>query len=171
MAAAFVLLGLAGSLPLMLSPIQSGFYLVPAFAPFAIGLAVLARPSAEALLAWLDRHGTWRGALTAAFALLVLGALGYSATRVGKIGRGGTTIADVRAIGRVVPGGATVGICPQAAREWSLHGYFMLYDRIALDPNSLSHEWFVVDSGACAPPPWYERVDVPAGRFALFRAP
>jgi 4-amino-4-deoxy-L-arabinose transferase-like glycosyltransferase len=168
MAGAFVLLGLAGSLPLLLSPIQSGFYLVPAFAPFAIGLAVLLKPSGAALLAWLGEHATWRRVLTTTFAVILAFTLSYCTMRLGSIGRGGTTIEDVLAIGHVVPRGATVGICPASYREWSLHGYFMLYDRITLDANSAEHEWFVGKD--CAPPPGFARQSLRTSGLVLYRA-
>ena len=77
---------------------------------------------------------------------------------------------DVRAIGKVVPPGTTVAACPASYGEWSLHGYFMLYDRITVDAKSIDHEWFVVEAGGCEPPPWYTRVEVPTRRLTLYRA-
>jgi hypothetical protein len=169
LAGAFVVTGLAGSLPLALSPIQSGFYLVPCFAFFALGLALLVEPRARELVV---RLGRWDRVVTALATLLVLGGLGYSASRIGKIDRGGPVIRDVRAIGRVVPRGQTVGICPSMGREWSLHGYFMLYDRIALDASgSLSNEWFVADTTQCDPAPWYEPAAATTAKLRLYRAP
>ena len=40
----FILLGLTGVLPLMISIKQSGFYLIPAFPFFAIGACILMYP-------------------------------------------------------------------------------------------------------------------------------
>lgn len=170
-ATALLLLGLAGSLPLVLSPIQSGFYLVPSFALFAVGLAVFARPSAEALLRWMKVRLSLVRALTAFSALLLAGSLGYAATRIGTIGRGGSTIADVRAIGTVVPPGATVSVCPELAREWALHGYFALYDRITLDAGPLTYVYFVAREDRCKPPAGMSRVALPTRSFHLYRRP
>jgi len=169
LAAGFVLLGLAGSLPLVLSPIQSGFYLVPSLALFAVGFALLTGPSASAMLARLDQHVAWRRGLLAIVALLLAGTFAYAATRIGTIGRGGPVIPDVRAIGAVVPPGSTVGVCPSMAAEWSLHGYFALYDHVTLDANSMDHEFLVVNDGACAAPPEYGRVALATSRIRLYR--
>jgi 4-amino-4-deoxy-L-arabinose transferase-like glycosyltransferase len=84
-ALAFVLLGLAGSLPLTLSPVQSGFYLVPSFAVFAIGFAILVGPSARLLLGRIAARERWRDGLTAVAALLVVGTLVHAAGSMGTI--------------------------------------------------------------------------------------
>ena len=168
LAGAFVMTGLAGSLPLALSPIQSGFYLVPCFAFFALGLAILVEPRARELVA---RLGRWERVINVLATLLILGALAFAGSRVGKIDRGGPVIRDVQAIGKIVPRGTTVAICPSMHNEWSLHGYFMLYDRIALDANSLSSEWFVATEGACEPAPWYELHEAKTSKLKLYRAP
>jgi hypothetical protein len=165
---AFLGTGLAGSLPLALSPIQSGFYLVPSIAFFALGFALLVSARAGALVERLQR---FERPLTFGAGLVLAAVLGFAASKAGTIGRGGPVIDDVRAIGRIVPRGATVGVCPAMHGEWSLHGYFMLYDRIALDSRSLSNEWFVADTTKCLPPPWYRRVDAPTRKLTLYRAP
>ena len=69
---------------------------------------------------------------------------------------------------RANPRGATVGICPASYREWSLHGYFMLYDRITLDANSAEHEWFVGKD--CAPPRGFARHSVRTNGLTLYRS-
>jgi len=167
LAKAFLATGLAGSLPLALSPIQSGFYLVPCFPFFALGFALLVEPRAQALLARLAKFAR---PLTLATGVLLGAALALVASKAGTVGRGSPVLEDVRAIGKVVPPGTTVSICPASFGEWSLHGYFMLYDRVTLDANSIDREWFVVEGGGCEPPPWYSRVEVPTRRLALYRA-
>lgn len=169
LAAAFALLGLAGSLPLMLSPIQSGFYLVPSLALFPIAFALFTGPSAGAMLTRLDGHVAWRRGLTAITALLLAGAFAYASTRIGTIGRGGPVISDVRAIGAVVPQGSTVAVCPTMYTSWSLHAYFALYDHVTLDANSMDHAFLVVDGDACAPPPGYASVALATSRMRLYR--
>ena len=169
LAGAFVATGLAGSLPLALSPIQSGFYLVPCFAFFALGLAILVEPRARELVA---RLGRWDRLVHALCTLLLLGGLGYAGSRFNRIDRGGPVIADVRRIGKMVPKGAIVGTCPSMRGEWALHGYFMLYDRIALDASgSLSNEWFVADTTQCDPAPWYVPAGAQTAKLRLYRAP
>jgi len=167
LAKAFLATGLAGSLPLALSPIQSGFYLVPCFPFFALGFALLVEPRAQALL---ERLAEFARPLTLATGVLLGAALALVASKAGTVGRGSPVLEDVRAIGKVVPPGTTVSVCPASFGEWSLHGYFMLYDRVALDANSIDREWFVVEGGGCEPPPWYSRVEVPTRRLALYRA-
>ena len=78
---------------------------------------------------------------------------------------------DVRTIGRTVPKGQIVGICPSMRMEWSIHGYFMMNDRIALDASgSLSNEWFVADTTQCDPAPWYVLHQAATSKLRLYRA-
>ena len=169
-AAAFVGLGLAGSLPLVASPIQSGFYLLPSFAAFAVGFAIFLRPGAEAILARLADHDRWRAWTTAVTLALLVGTLAFSITRIGTIGRDEPMIADVRAIGTIVPRGATVAACPAMLRDWGLHGYLALYDHVTMDAGSTDHEFAVVREGACAPPPGSVRTGLPTTFIHLYRA-
>jgi hypothetical protein len=62
-----------------------------------------------------------------------------------------------------------VAACPDLHSEWSLQGYFALYDRVTLDTNSAVHEYYVVREGSCAAPPGYRRVALPTQEFHLYR--
>jgi 4-amino-4-deoxy-L-arabinose transferase-like glycosyltransferase len=128
-----IIVGLCGSLPLVASPRQSGFYLVPAFPFFD---AIDARGVGLRAFRWT--------AVVALCAVLV-----YSAGQAGKVGRNRATIEDVKRIGATVGEGATVGVCPAMSRDWTLQGYFARYYRVTLDPHPTEHQFVVLGKDRC----------------------
>ncbi len=141
--------GAAGSLPIALSPRQSGFYLVPSFPLFASGFALIVAPIVSRFVEGIDEHGRRFRAFAIISALLLAVVVVYSATRWGTVGRNATTIQDVKLIATVVPAHETVTVCESMQRDWSLHGYFYRYYHIALDAGTEAHEFAVVKAGPC----------------------
>jgi hypothetical protein len=168
----FLALGLSGSLPLVVSPRQSGFYLVPSFPVYAVGIALLAAPAVARLAGGAaTRARAWR-VFTAVSAALVVAVAAYSATRAGDVGRDRATIDDVVAIGRAAGAGATIGACPSMARNWGLHGYFARYYGVALDTDAvLAHDYVVTGEDSCPPLDLggYERVALDTHALVLYR--
>lgn len=146
-----IAVGAAGSLPLIVSPRQMGFYLVPSFALYASGFALMVAPVVSHLVERIDPRA-WRFRTFAATAVLLLvSVLGYSASRVGTVGRNVDTIHDVKLIATVVPADSAVTICASMWKDWSLHGYFYRYYHIALDRGDDAHD-YIVTRDRCEPP-------------------
>jgi len=144
-----VLLGLCGSLPLLASPRQSGFYLVPAFPFFALGVALGIAPAVHRFVDSIDARGVGFRAFRWTVVVLLGAVLAYSAGQAGKIGRNQATIEDVKRIGATVGDGATVGVCPAMSRDWTLQGYFARYYRVTLDPHPTEYEFVVLGKDRC----------------------
>ena len=139
-AAAFIVIGLAGTLPIAISPKQTGHYLMPAVPFYAIGAAVLIAPTADALATAMSNGITV--ALRVIAALLVIGSIG--AIWLPALDRDSALIADLDRIDGVAPRGATVGICPDANADWMLHAWFQRRFEISLDAaRPAAHGWFV----------------------------
>jgi len=117
-------IGLCGSLPIVLSPRQSGFYLVPSFPLFAVGFAALIVRLADAFTAKISPRTVGFRVFSAASVVILLVVIGYSVSRFSEVGRDRATIQDVKLIGEYVGAGTRVSISPSMSKAWSLHGYF-----------------------------------------------
>jgi len=176
----FVLLGLAGTLPLGLSPRQSLFYGVPAFPFFALGLALLAAPAAAALTAALKpgsrAHRAWA---TVAVAVLVA-VLAWTGTRVGTYARDSELRRDVKLMVAHLdtldtldppdPGPErVVALCGDLWKNWGLQSALRRYGNIAPDRDGGLHG-FLVSRESCDVPPLdvWTRVPLATTAFHLY---
>lgn len=128
----FILLGLSASLPLMLTHVQKGFYLVPALPYFAIGFALLCAERINSSIHKLKgrTHGL---RLTLSLMLLAL-VLVLSYSRKGRFSRNADMLHDVYLIGMHIPEHAVISVPEEMWNEWDLQCYLMRYFFISLDP-------------------------------------
>jgi hypothetical protein len=133
-------LGLAGTLPILVSTKQMGHYLVPAVPFFALAAARLIHPTVARLV---ERIGASRSHLvTAGAAAIVAGTVG--AVFVPALERDRERIFNLDALARVMPRSATVGICAEASDDWGLHAWFARRFSVSLDPvDGARREWFL----------------------------
>jgi hypothetical protein len=149
-AAAFVLIGLSGTLPILVSPKQMGHYLMPAVAFYAIGAAALVAPTMRSVA---GRRSEPRGVTFSRMVAGLLLAGAIAAIWIPALEREPDRLAQLDRLEAVAPRGATVGICPAVNGDWSLHAWFQRRFRISLDAAG-AHEWFLEtrgDSPNCAP--------------------
>jgi 4-amino-4-deoxy-L-arabinose transferase-like glycosyltransferase len=145
----FLALGLAGSLPILVSPLLAGHYFFPATMFFALGFAAAAVPAqapraAPVRLRWLPH------ALAAALAVAVWVTLAVH----GPIGpRDVARVRSLQTLDPVLPRDTTVGACVSSAGDWGLQSYLQRFARVSVDTASgARHTWFVQDKATCAPP-------------------
>ena len=131
----FVLLGLTGVLPIMLSMKQSGFYIIPAYPFFALGTGILMYPLIESLINKINYDS--RG-------FLCFKSFGYGLFFTGIIlsvyfsdhySRDKDKIKDIYTILPEIPQGTIINITPDMYSDWSLHAYFGRFKNISLDPD------------------------------------
>jgi hypothetical protein len=149
-AIAFMLLGLSGTLPILVSPKQTGHYLMPAVAFYAISFSALV----SATVADLGHRLGRRTALTvrAVAGTLVIGTM--VAAALPALEREPARLAELDRLAPVAPRGITAGICAATNADWGLHAWFQRRFQMSLDATQpLSHEWFLrtAGDGACAP--------------------
>jgi 4-amino-4-deoxy-L-arabinose transferase-like glycosyltransferase len=151
-AASFVLLGLAGTLPILASAKQAGHYLVPAVPLYVLAAAVAFAPSVAVFADRCERTGSRWVSLVSL--IMILGTLG--AAYAPGLGRDRARLANLDALDPSMPRGATVGICPSANDEWGLHAWFERRFRVSLDAvEGRAHDWFLKTARAgesCHPP-------------------
>ncbi|MDD5707865.1 MAG: glycosyltransferase family 39 protein [Kiritimatiellae bacterium] len=173
----FLLLGMAGSIPLVFSPRQSMFYVLPSFPCYALAFALWVAPAAAELVARVhERPGALRAWQTIA-GLLLAAVLVYSASRIGTYNRSEAAIRDVKAIGAFVQAELgldrtqpyEIGMCRGLWTQWGLHTNLARYSRLGAARND-STMAFVVAQDRCAADldGRYARVPIATREFHLY---
>jgi 4-amino-4-deoxy-L-arabinose transferase-like glycosyltransferase len=149
---AFLIIGLAGTLPIMVSAKQAGHYVVPAVPMFALAAALAIAPTVRSL-AGRFHETRWRVVPNLAGALLLVVAVGASVSPA--LGRDRQRMADLDAIARAVPRNRIMGICPASSADWGLHAWFERLFRTSLDAREgQGRDWFLETAAAtrsCVP--------------------
>jgi 4-amino-4-deoxy-L-arabinose transferase-like glycosyltransferase len=166
-----LLMGLAGSCPVAISPKQTGFYVTPSYPFYVLAIALWCVEAIDALrtsispatLATLQRRLTGG----AAIALVLL--LGYSLSFFGKPRRDLRDFAIVGAITSVVPAHTAVDVPPAVSEEWSLLGYLQRDHFISLEPVNAEREFRLELKNGGATPAGYVEVALDMPRYRLLR--
>lgn len=141
----FMLLGLSGVLPIMVSVKQSGFYMAAAFPFFALGLSCLVFSSVNTFL--LKYRPVVKRWMMAVSCCAVVVGLVLSANRIGKYGRDEALIEDVKEVLATTDGEQVLGIDQADYSQWAWHAYFMRYGKVSLDDRN-PHKYILMnDSG------------------------
>jgi hypothetical protein len=168
LAIAFTLIGLSGTLPMLVSPKQTGHYLMPAVPFYAMGAAAFVAETASALERRLSTGAAARG-LRIIAALLALGAV--AAIWIPAVERDPVRLADLDQLATSAPRGQTIGLCPAANSDWLLHAWMQRRFTISLDAAApAAHQWFLLSAGTGpdCPPPACVPTSQP-GRLTLMR--
>jgi hypothetical protein len=133
----FLLTGLSAILPILISPKQHGYYMIPGFPYLAISAAILIYPAIGKWAEFIDskKQLLWKR-INIVSILILAGALIFIVLKYsGKIGRDKEIIAVTRMIGEHVPSGSSVLICHETFENWALHAYAQRYYKINLTDN------------------------------------
>jgi 4-amino-4-deoxy-L-arabinose transferase-like glycosyltransferase len=126
-------IAVCASFPLLISPKQLRFYIVPSMFWYALAWGLACWPALVALMAyskdWVRRQQLAKGIL--GVGVLVCLGLGYQ--NAGKNAREKELLADVRKVGALAERYSTIYISPSLYPKWSLHAYFYRYYYIDLN--------------------------------------
>ncbi len=167
-----LLLGLCGVLPLCLTKVQRGFYLVPAIPVVAMALAVvIARPVRlwQQKIASRTAKGIYWGG-----GMLLVAVLMASFILAGKPKREADLLADVNAIGETIGYHDTITAPESITHDWSVKAYLMRYYFIQMEHKAFNEggpapdEWLLLDKSENPPFPGYKKIRE-LNRFDLYR--
>lgn len=132
LSALFFFTGLAASVPMILTMVQRGFYLVPSFPYFAIGFSILIAPLVlkfkEGIITNAGKFKIFR---ILSIVLFVF-AIGLSLLQKGKTVRDRDILHDVHTIGNAIPNKSALTINLDIATTYVLECYFIRYYYISL---------------------------------------
>jgi 4-amino-4-deoxy-L-arabinose transferase-like glycosyltransferase len=163
----FFLLGLCGIIPLMLTLVQKGWYMVPAFPYLAISFASLIAPF---LISKEDNPK--RNFYLYTFSILLLsGVLIFTFLQTGKISREKETLSDVYKIGQVVPKFSTITVPEEQYDQYNfvLQGFLVRYFHISISPYK-KYDYFLTEKDSrIMIPRGYVNTDLPLEKYYLYK--
>jgi 4-amino-4-deoxy-L-arabinose transferase-like glycosyltransferase len=140
----FLITALSGSLPIMVSLKQSGYYLLPSLPFFAMALAIPAAARVEILMRKIVPGSRGLKFATLLTLILLAGTLLFSIGQTGKIRRDKDLVNDIYIMGDKVPHHTSISVCPTMMQDWGLHAYMMRYFSIKLDYRK-QYEFYITD--------------------------
>jgi 4-amino-4-deoxy-L-arabinose transferase-like glycosyltransferase len=137
----FFLIGLLGILPLMLTLVQKGFYMVPALPFIAIGFSILIAPQVNILFTRLE-ESKLLPALKIIFILVAITTITLPVINLGKSSRDKELLEDIHRMGAVIPEKSVINCSKEFISDWSLQTYLSRYYFISLDIN-IPHDYYL----------------------------
>ena len=127
----FLILGLTGVLPIMISVKQRSFYMLAALPFFSLALGHLTIPVLNGFtLKIKPRLRKW---MTIGSSCVLLTGLVLNVIHIGKYGRDELFLKEMKSALRVIPENEIVAIDSNDYSQWLWHAYFMRYGKVSLD--------------------------------------
>lgn len=151
LASFYALIGVSASFPLMVSPKQSFYYLLPAIPFFALAMAALTASIVRKHLLDLDEKPRLFRNIQLGLSMALLGGIIFTISKVGTVSkRDKISLPDIEKIGAVVPAGSTVGAKAYTAQ---LVGYLYRKYEINIDTNRFDYDYLILDGEKDHPEP------------------
>lgn len=141
----FGILGFSASLPLMVSPRLSAFYLVPSMPFFSIVLSLLISHNVLGYLEKINLRSRVLHALSVVTYMLIFSTIMYSVANYQHFCRDEVLLADVKAIGRFLPRESIVSVSPSLYQAWTMMGYLQREFQISVDRSEKQHEYLLIE--------------------------
>jgi len=129
----FLILGLLGVLPIMVSMKQRDFYMLAALPFFALACGHFTLSMVNMLM--LKMTPSLRKWLSLSACCIVLLGVVLNLVHIGKYGRDEALIEAVKKQIAESDGKTVIEIAPEEYTQWAMHAYFMRYGKISLKPN------------------------------------
>ena len=128
---AFLILGLLGVLPMMVSVKQRDFYMLAALPFFALAFGHLSLSMVNMMLLEI-KPNVRKWMLLGSSVILLLGVV-LNVCRIGKYGRDEAFLVEMKKVLSEIPENEVIEIKQEDFTQWSWHAYFMRYGEVSLD--------------------------------------
>lgn len=168
----FFAIGLSASLPLTLTMVQRGFYMVPSFPYFALAFSMLIIPIISKLVRGINIQSTKYKAFVFSTMLMLMAVFTFTLMQKGKISREKETLTDVYKIGKVVPKFSTLTVPLEMYDQYNfiLQGFLVRYFNISISPYE-QYDYFLKEKTLNAKiPDNYKKVDIDLSKYELYKS-
>lgn len=163
----FLFVALSATLPLLVSPKQHSFYLIPAIPWFIFALTLASNHLTFPLFdRWKTSHWSYTF-MQIVFGVLLFATLLISYQRSGKPGRDDRLMKDIAQMAAFTSGGGRIGMPDYLIRHHSLHAYFQRNHRISLYPDDLQAKFWITEKDSLAPEGYFES-DLTLEQYSFF---
>ncbi|HOZ30853.1 MAG TPA: hypothetical protein PLL66_08035 [Bacteroidales bacterium] len=141
----FILIGFSASLPIMITRVQRGFYLMPSFPFFAVAIACFCLPFIRYLMLRVSTtiRNVSLGIALMFFAFSVI----YTATQIGNVNRDELMLEDVHSIGNIVPVNTIISVPDNLYySNWSMQMYLTRHYNISFIVSEDNTEWYISEN-------------------------
>ena len=147
----FILIGLTASLPIMISPKQLTFYIVPSIPFFALGIACLLAPHLSGAFQKIKTNTkTFKILRMVSFSFFV-SALIFSVSQFGKPMRDKELLSDLRKLEVHYDPGKSIATSKAGRMNWTLLGYAKRFYNIDLNYNIPNPDYMLIVAGDTTP--------------------
>lgn len=163
-------IGLAGSIPLMVTLEQRGFYLNTVLPFFALAISLFVGPRISTLIQELQKNNfrlnTWRNVSL----LVLIGSIVFTISRIGEFKRDKNKLTDIYLLGAVIQPGTTISVPYKMHDDWSLRAYLMRYFNISVSSADSTYQYYIQkkDLPLELVPPNYELYDLGSNELDLY---
>ena len=134
----FFILGFCGSLPLMLTKVQNGFYFVPSLPYFGIAFASINVSVICQLIDRIKNNTNLVRKLSVVSLVLLAGSVIFSLTKIGQTVRDKEMLHDVHLIGKTFPVYSAFECSKSVYTDWAFGCYLVRYYNISLNMDDTS---------------------------------
>ncbi len=164
----FVLIGLSATLPMVISPKQLSFYIVPSIPFFAIGLSLLVHSILENFI--LNLNKKYFHILKAFSLLLFSGSIIFVVLRFGQPGRDIDLQADIAKIHHHPETKNLIHVPNELSQEWSLFSYAYRNHHFTIAPKvENATRFYLAKKGAKNIPEGYAKVPLDLKLYDLYK--
>ena len=167
----FLGIGFSGSLPLALTMVQKGWYMVPSFPYFAIAFAILIIPIIQKAVAKIDIQSVNYKFFFRFSIVLMIGVFAFVFMQKGKISRERDVVTDVYKIGEVVPKYSTLTVPLEMYDQYDfvLQGFLVRYFNISLNPHEQYDFFLRPKNSNLKVPDHYKMVELELRKYELYK--
>jgi 4-amino-4-deoxy-L-arabinose transferase-like glycosyltransferase len=166
-----ILVGLSGSLPIMLTLVQKPFYFSPSLPFFGLGFAILIAPGLAEVIDRISVSSKGYKAFRGITVLCFFGVIVVSALQVGKVSRNPEVVHDMYLVADVVGDHTTINVHERMWNEWDMHCYMVRYWNISWDyrPDYKRDYYLMNTTLELELDSTYQKIDLPTVRYDLYK--
>jgi 4-amino-4-deoxy-L-arabinose transferase-like glycosyltransferase len=164
----WLFIAFSASLPMLISPKQLRFYMVPSMVFYCLSLATLAIPFWNALVHYFKDFSLSRKLLKGALVIGISVGLSLSIINIKQYARSLDVLPDSMLIGNVIPKHTEVYLNPSLYTVWNLHAYMYRYFYIDLSTVFKGQDYVIFPKGKKFNNPKYVEKGLELSSFRLY---
>ena len=167
----FLIIGLCGSVPIMLTLVQKSFYMCAALPYFGIAFALLIAPGMATNIAHINRSKTGFKIFKATMPLAIMTIIVITIFNSNKKSRDFDELHDAYLVEEIIPHKSNISFHPLMHNEWDMRIILMRYFDISVDVSEeRSYPYYLMQKQlGLEPDSSYVKIDLPTVKYDLYK--